>query len=159
MLNKHSDHIQPWQTPFPIWNHSVVPCPVLTVASWSAYRFLKRQVRWSGIPISFRIFISFSVFPLLQMVPIPFPIPVPGVFPSEQPQGPHLCLEFKLLSMLMTHVSFSLVPILHFTSSSEFPSVYQSGHKHGHLCLRVPNTMNCIGMDTINSISWTTNEW
>ena len=28
----------------------------LTVASWPAYRFLKRQVRWSGIPISFRIF-------------------------------------------------------------------------------------------------------
>ena len=27
----------------------------LTVASWPAYRFLKRQVRWSGIPISFRI--------------------------------------------------------------------------------------------------------
>ena len=37
---------------------SVVPCPVLTVVSWSAYRFLKRQVRWSGIPISFRIFLS-----------------------------------------------------------------------------------------------------
>ena len=32
----------------------VGPCPVLTVASWSAYRFLKRQVRWSGIPISLR---------------------------------------------------------------------------------------------------------
>ena len=30
--------------------------PVLTVASWPAYRFLKRQVRWSGIPISFKIF-------------------------------------------------------------------------------------------------------
>ena len=41
---------------FPIWNQSVVPCPVLTVASWPAHRFLKRQVRWSGIPISFRIF-------------------------------------------------------------------------------------------------------
>ena len=24
---------QPWRTPFPIWNQSVVPCPVLTVAS------------------------------------------------------------------------------------------------------------------------------
>ena len=31
-------------------NQSVVPCPVRTVASWPAYRFLKRQVRWSGIP-------------------------------------------------------------------------------------------------------------
>ena len=29
---------------------------ILTIASWPAYRFLKRQVRWSGIPISWRIF-------------------------------------------------------------------------------------------------------
>ena len=57
-LKKQGDNIQPWHTPFPIWNHSVVPCPVLTVASWPAYRFLKRQVRWSGIPISWRIFHS-----------------------------------------------------------------------------------------------------
>ena len=57
-LNKQGDNIQPWHTPFPIWNQDVVPCPVLTVASWPAYRFLKRQVRWSGIPISFRIFHS-----------------------------------------------------------------------------------------------------
>ena len=35
---------------------TVVPCPVLTVASWPAYRFLRRQEAWSGIPISFRIF-------------------------------------------------------------------------------------------------------
>ena len=55
-LNKQGDNIQPWRTPFPIWNQSVVPCPVLTVASWPAYRFLKRHVRWFGIPISFRIF-------------------------------------------------------------------------------------------------------
>ena len=57
-LNKQGDNIQPWCTPFPIWNQSVVPCPVLTVASWPAYRFLKRQVRWSCNPISFRIFHS-----------------------------------------------------------------------------------------------------
>ena len=44
-LNKQGDNIQPWRTPFPIWNQSVVPCPVLTVASWPAYRFLKKQVR------------------------------------------------------------------------------------------------------------------
>ena len=57
-LNKQGDNIQPWCTPFPIWNQSVVPCPVLTVASWPAYRFLKRQIRQSGMPISFRIFHS-----------------------------------------------------------------------------------------------------
>ena len=50
-LNKQGDNIQPWHTPFLIWSQSV-PCPVLTVASWPAYRFLKRQIRWSGIPIS-----------------------------------------------------------------------------------------------------------
>ena len=57
-LNKQGDNIQPWRTPFPIWNQSVVPCPLLTIASWPAYRFLKRQVRWSGTPISWRIFHS-----------------------------------------------------------------------------------------------------
>ena len=57
-LNKQGNDIQPWCTPFPIWNQSVVPCTVLTVASWLAYRFLRRQVRWSGIPVSFRIFHS-----------------------------------------------------------------------------------------------------
>ena len=42
--------IQPWHTPFPIWNQSIVPSPVLNVyASWPAYTFLGRQVRWSGI--------------------------------------------------------------------------------------------------------------
>ena len=34
-VNKQGDNIQPWHTPFPIWNQSVVPCPVLTVASWA----------------------------------------------------------------------------------------------------------------------------
>ena len=37
-LNKQGDNIQPWSTPFPIWNQSVIPCPVLTVASWPAYQ-------------------------------------------------------------------------------------------------------------------------
>ena len=51
-LNKQGDDIQPWCTPFPIWNQSIVPCLVLTVASWLACRFLIREVKWSGIPIS-----------------------------------------------------------------------------------------------------------
>ena len=32
-LNKQCDNIHRWHTPFPIWNQSIVPCPVLTVAS------------------------------------------------------------------------------------------------------------------------------
>ena len=31
MLNKQGDNIQPWRTPFPVWNQFAVPCPVLTV--------------------------------------------------------------------------------------------------------------------------------
>ena len=47
-LNKLGDNIQPWGTPFPILNQSDVPCLIITVVSWPAYRFLRRQVRWSG---------------------------------------------------------------------------------------------------------------
>ena len=54
-LNKQGDSIQPWCTSFLIWKQSV-PCPVLTVASWLAYKFLRRQVKWSDIPMSLRIF-------------------------------------------------------------------------------------------------------
>ena len=57
-LNKQGNNRQPCHTPFSILNQSVVPCLVLTVASRSVSRFLRRQVRWSGIPISFRIFHS-----------------------------------------------------------------------------------------------------
>ena len=57
-LNKQGEQYRAWRAPFPIWNQSIVTCPVLTVASWPAYRFLRRQVRWSGVPISFRIFHS-----------------------------------------------------------------------------------------------------
>ena len=55
-LNKQGDTIQLWCTPFPILKQYVVPCSVLTVASEPAYKFLRRQIRWSGIPISWRIF-------------------------------------------------------------------------------------------------------
>ena len=48
-LNKEGDNIQPWCTPFPIWSQSVVPCPVLTVAFWPAYRFLGWEILVSSI--------------------------------------------------------------------------------------------------------------
>ena len=57
-LNKQGDNIQPWWTLFPVWNQSVFSCPVPTAAFWSAYRFLRRQVRCPGILISLRIFHS-----------------------------------------------------------------------------------------------------
>ena len=40
-LNKQGDSIQPWRAPFPIWNQSVLPWLVLTLASWTAQRFLR----------------------------------------------------------------------------------------------------------------------
>ena len=57
-LNKQGDNIQPWCTPFPVWKQSVVPCPVLIVASWPPYRFFRREIR-SDIPISLTVFHSF----------------------------------------------------------------------------------------------------
>ena len=57
-LNKQGDNMQPCHTPFPTLNQSVVPCKALTVASWPTYRFFGSQVRWSGIPISLRVFHS-----------------------------------------------------------------------------------------------------
>jgi len=43
-LNQQGDNIQPWCTHFSILNQSIVSCLVLTIASWPAYRFLRRQV-------------------------------------------------------------------------------------------------------------------
>ena len=54
-LNKQSDNIVLTYS-FPNFELVHCPCPVLTVASWPAYKFLRRQARWSGIPISLRIF-------------------------------------------------------------------------------------------------------
>ena len=41
MFNRQGDNIQPCHTPFPVLCHSVVPCKVLTVASWFTYSFLR----------------------------------------------------------------------------------------------------------------------
>ena len=61
-FKKQGDNIQPWHSPFLILNQSVVSCWVLTVASRRAYRFLRRQERWSRIPISLRIFLFVVVY-------------------------------------------------------------------------------------------------
>ena len=46
-LNKQGDSRQPCLTPFSILNQSVVPFRILTVASWSAYRFLMKWMKKS----------------------------------------------------------------------------------------------------------------
>ena len=63
-LNKQGDNIQPWHTPSPLWNQFIVPCPVLTVASSPAYRFLGAdQVVWY-----FHIFQNFPEFVVVYPV-------------------------------------------------------------------------------------------
>ena len=71
-LNKQGDKKKKTvlQYPFPNLYQSIFPCLTLTVTSWPVHRFLRKQVRWSGTPISLRIFHSvvinivksFSVF-------------------------------------------------------------------------------------------------
>ena len=61
-LNKQGDNIQPWRTPSPVWNQSV--CCFMSSSNCCfliCIRFLRRQVRWSGIPISLRIFQFFVI--------------------------------------------------------------------------------------------------
>ena len=55
-LNNQGDSRQLYLTPFLILNQSVVPYRVLTAASWSTYRFLRRQAKWPSILISLRAF-------------------------------------------------------------------------------------------------------
>ena len=45
-LNQQGDNIQPWRMPSPILIQFIFPCLLLTVAFWTAYKFLRRQVRF-----------------------------------------------------------------------------------------------------------------
>ena len=72
-LNTQDDNIQRWHTSFPIWKQSTVPCPVLTVASWPAYRFLSSQVGWFGILISLGIFQFVMIHTVKGFIFLEFP--------------------------------------------------------------------------------------
>ena len=67
-LNKQGENIPPWRTPFPIWNQSVAPCLVLTVASWPAYRFLKRQVSKIHNSALFSLYSSYAAHEKRNMI-------------------------------------------------------------------------------------------
>ena len=64
-LNKQGDNTQPWRTAFPICKQCIVPSLVLTVASWLAYKFCRRQVRWLW---SSHLFKNFPQFALIHTV-------------------------------------------------------------------------------------------
>jgi len=108
-LNKQGDNIQPWQTPFPIWKQSVVPCPVLTVASWPTYRFLKSVsynelalcIRW---PTYWRF--SFNLSPV--NIQDWFPLELTGLI-SLQSKG---LLRVFSYTTVQKHQFFSAQPSL-----------------------------------------------
>ena len=64
-LNKQGDNIQPWHTPFSIWNHSVVPCPVLIAAFLTCIQISQEagQVVWDP-----HLFKNFSQFVVIHTV-------------------------------------------------------------------------------------------
>ena len=53
---------------------------LLTVASWPAYRFLRRKVRWPGIPISSRIFHTFKGFGVVNRTEVDVFVELSGLF-------------------------------------------------------------------------------
>ena len=108
---------------FPIFE-SVVPCLVLTVASWPAYRFLRRQVRWSGIPISLRIFHSLSCFKPNLILSNTAPLCSStcwdtGISESFKPLGGQGEPEKELLGQIPS--SLQLWVLCHFLGQSELP--------------------------------------
>ena len=98
-LNKQGDNKELWRTPFLIWNPSV-PCPVLTVASWPEYRFLRRQVKWSGIPISLRIFKRKKKKNFPQTEKLSFQIIFPYCFPIFLFIRVHIPLTLNMKTVL-----------------------------------------------------------
>ena len=55
--NKQGDNIQPWCPAFPIWNQSVIPCPVLTVAPWQISQEAGQVVWYSHLLKNFPQFV------------------------------------------------------------------------------------------------------
>ena len=64
-LNKQGENIQPWRTPFPIWNQSVVPRPVLCCCFLTCIRISQEvgQVFWYS-----HLFQNFPQFVVIHTV-------------------------------------------------------------------------------------------
>ena len=126
-LNRQGDNTQPWCTPFPIWNQSIVSCLILTVVSWHAYQFLRRQVRWSGISIFFRNFHICLWLPIILCLGVPLsfficfslcpslPLTMPWAYYWI---GQKVHLRFPIRCYDKTQTNFLANPICCLTSSS-----------------------------------------
>ena len=130
-LYKQGDSIQPSCIPFHIWNPSVVPCPVLILAFWYAYRFLKRQVRWSGSPISFRILQSllwstkFKGFGIVNKAEIDDSLELSCFFDDPVDVGNLIC-DFSPFSKSSLNIWKFMVPILLKPSLENFEHYFTS---------------------------------
>ena len=100
-----------------LWTSSIVPCPISTVASWPTYSFLRRQIKWSGIPISFRIFQFIVIHTFCHKGGVICIFEVIDISPSDldsslcfiQPSILHdiLCIEVKWAGWQYTTLTYS----------------------------------------------------
>ena len=122
MLNKQSDNIQSWITSFPVLNQSVVPCSVLTVASWPAYIFLRSQVDLSAIWDSFDsnqfMLCPWAISFFQKLCPAPFP-PV-----SIVPMKPLFIKQWLTLTLPSFFPSFLFSLPFHFFLVDISESIY-----------------------------------
>ena len=132
--------MQPWCTPFPIWNHCIVPCLVLTVASWPAYRLLRRQVRWSGILNTFKNFPQFIVirtvkgFSIVNEAELQFSSvaqPCPTLYDPMDCSMPGSPVHHQLLDLTQIHVHWvgDAIKPSHPLSSPSPPAFNLSKHQ------------------------------
>ena len=111
-LNKQDDNTQPWCTPFPTLNQFIVLCLVPTVASCPTYKFLRRQMKSSVVPISLRIF-QFVVIHIVKGFSVVNEMEVDGFF---------FFLNSLTFSMIQQMLAIWSLPCLHsaFTSGSSW---------------------------------------
>ena len=129
------------------------PCPDLTVASWPAYRFLRRQVRWSGIPIS-------KNFPLFVVIST-----VKGFYIVNE-IGVDVFLEFSCFFYDLTDVgNLPLIPLPFLNSActsgnSWFTYCWGLAWRILSMILLMWNECNCVVFGTFTDIAllWVWNE-
>ena len=123
-LNKHADNIHSWPISFPIWNLFIFPCLVLTATSWPAYTFLRRQVRWSGIPISLTIF-QFVVIHIVKTFSIVSEVYVFLSYSISQFNYPFSCSPMRYFWILVVIILLeTLIYHLLVLSCKNFSRVY-----------------------------------
>ena len=69
-LNKRGDNIQPCHTPFSIVNQLTFPYKVLDLHTVVSSAYLRRQVRWSDITISLRVFHTVKGFTIINEIEV-----------------------------------------------------------------------------------------